>query len=127
MRMSDWSSDVGCSDLVDLQPGQPLRCQGVAGGLEALRLVEHADVKVDASGETRIGEADAATAVRTKRAVLARAGGEVARLLLGIGDLRDLVTDQHGDGAAGRAPAGLAGAVGVGERSAGDGKSAESG
>src|SRR3546814_1720105 len=76
-------------------------------------------MKVDASGETRIGEADAAAAVRTERAVLARAGGEVARHLLGIGDLLDLVTDQHGDRAAGRAPAGFAVAIGDGDRCAG--------
>src|SRR3546814_506511 len=106
--------------VVDPQPGQPLRFQGVAGGLEALRLVEHADVKVDAPGKARIGEADAAAAVRTKRAVDARAGGDVARLLLGIGDLRDLVTDQHGDRAAGRAPAGFAVAIGDGDRCAGE-------
>src|SRR3546814_17662387 len=76
-------------------------------------------MKVDASGETRIGEADAAAAVRTERAVLARAGGEVARPLLGIGDLLDLVTDQHSDRAAGRAPAGFAVAIGDGDRCAG--------
>src|SRR3546814_16596675 len=88
-----------------MQPGQPLRFQGVASRLEALRLVEHADVEVDPPHEARIGKADAAAAVRTERAVPAGAGGEGTRLLLGIGNLLDLVADQHGDRAAGRAPA----------------------
>src|SRR3546814_10570547 len=80
-----------------MQPGQPLRFQGVASRLEALRLVEHADVEVDPPHEARIGKADAAAAVRTERAVPAGAGGEGTRLLLGIGNLLDLVADQHGD------------------------------
>src|SRR3546814_12081246 len=105
MRISDWSSDVCSSDL---------------SRLEALRLVEHADVEVDPPHEARIGKADAAAAVRTERAVPAGAGGEGTRLLLGIGNLLDLVADQHGDRAAGRAPAGLAVAIGDGDRSAGE-------
>src|SRR3546814_19039848 len=99
-----------------MQPGQPLRFQGVASRLEALRLVEHADVEVDPPHEARIGKADAAAAVRTERAVPAGAGGEGTRLLLGIGNLLDLVADPHGDRAAGRAPAGLAVALGDGAR-----------
>src|SRR3546814_11537958 len=99
-----------------MQPGQPLRFQGVASRLEALRLVEHADVEVDPPHEARIGKADAAAAVRTERAGPAGAGGEGTPLLLGIGNLLDLVADQHGDRATGRAPAGLAVAIGAGDR-----------
>src|SRR3546814_14698772 len=75
---------------------------------------------VDPPHEARIGKADAAAAVRTERAVPAGAGGEGTRLLLGIGNLLDLVADQHGDRAAGRAPAGLALAIGDRHRSAGE-------
>src|SRR3546814_13015307 len=61
-----------------------------------------------------------ASDLRTERAVPAGAGGEGTRLLLGIGNLLDLVADQHGDRAAGRAPAGLAVAIGDGDRRAGE-------